>query len=341
MGHRYEVYGLQVRSTEPLRGLLLGQSAMEPDLDIIWCRDEGEQLTESRQWTALSMSLQPHSVTPVKLWRSNNAGGELLRLSYSVDNSVCDFVFDQVERKLWVIFPGVITRGRLRSFLLGSVISSILRLRGTICLHASVVSLKQQAIAFAGRKGDGKSTTAVALAQRGAAVLSDDIAAIRQDHGRFVVHPGEMDVRLLESSVGALYGGSDASAKAAGIDGKVRVRLSEEAGQFGRFARHALPLAAIYLFADGAASDALPSISLVRPGDRYMSLFQHFYGFWLNKDLTHIPDFKTLSQLVNAVPVYRIDRRKKLEQLPSLCDAIIKNLSEQDEGGALQLASGS
>ena len=329
MDHLYQIYGLQVRSTEPLGGLWPGKPEIAPDLDVIWCRDECDQLIESRQWLALTTLLPPYSVPRVTLWRSYSYGSDLLRLRYSIDGSDCDFVLGQQEQKLWVIFPGEITRGRLRPFLLGSVMSSILRLRGTICLHASVVSQGQKAIAFAGRKGAGKSTTVAALAQRGAAVLSDDIAAITQDQGQFVVHPGEMDIRLPHSSSGALYGTSS-SVNQPGIDGKTRLRLSEKAGPFGRFGNQTTPLAAVYLFETDASSSARPAISSVPARERYLALFQHLYGFWLDKDLTQGPDFKSLSQLANTVPVYRIHRRRELDELPALCDAIMTNLSHQD-----------
>ena len=338
MDHRYQIYGLQVRSTEPLGGLWSGKPGIAPDLDVIWCRDEGDQLIESRQWLALTMPLPQNSVPPVTLWRSDSAGGDLLRLRYSIDGFDCDFVFGQQEQKLWVFFPGEITRGKLRPFLFGSVMSSLLRLRGTICLHASVVSLEDKAIAFAGRKGAGKSTTVAALAQRGAALLTDDIAAINVERERFVVHPGAMDIRLLQSSVGALYG-TEGSVSQPGIDGKVRVRLSADAGPFGRFASRAMPLAAVYLFADDLSSGTQPSISMVPPRERYMALFQHLYGFWLDKDLTHGADFKKLSLLANSVPVYRIHRRRELDELPMMCDAVIENLSQQDQRDVLQEVS--
>jgi hypothetical protein len=66
----------------------------------------------------------------------------------------------------------------LRAALLGPVWGVILAQRGLLPLHASAVDIGGGAVALAGASGQGKSTMAAALLERGHALLSDDISAV-------------------------------------------------------------------------------------------------------------------------------------------------------------------
>lgn len=68
-----------------------------------------------------------------------------------------------------------------RLFLLGSTLGHIAHQRGLFPLHAACLRVKERTIAIAGASGAGKSTMAMALAQRGHALLSDDLIVVRQD----------------------------------------------------------------------------------------------------------------------------------------------------------------
>jgi hypothetical protein len=70
------------------------------------------------------------------------------------------------------------------------VLAFLLRLRGVLCLHAAVVVIGGRAVAIAGPPGAGKSTIAMALAHRGHAILTDDVAAVVWQGGRPGVEPG-------------------------------------------------------------------------------------------------------------------------------------------------------
>lgn len=92
------------------------------------------------------------------------------------------------------------------TYLLGPVLAYVLRLRGTLALHASAVVVRDKAVLIAGAPGAGKSTTATAFARRGATVITDDVAAI--DDGR--VHPGYARLRLWPDVAEAFWGSEEA-----------------------------------------------------------------------------------------------------------------------------------
>jgi hypothetical protein len=91
--------------------------------------------------------------------------------------------------------PGVDERV-LRLFVLGAVLGVLLQQRGFLTLHASVVALDGEAVAFCGAAGAGKSTLARALYGNAHPFLTDDIAAVRRRDGRLVVVPGFPQVKL-------------------------------------------------------------------------------------------------------------------------------------------------
>ena len=66
----------------------------------------------------------------------------------------------------------------VRLYLLGSAMGMLLHQRGLLPLHANAVVIDGRAVAFLGRSGTGKSTLAAWFADRGFAVVSDDVCAI-------------------------------------------------------------------------------------------------------------------------------------------------------------------
>jgi len=80
-------------------------------------------------------------------------------------------------RVLMEVPPGLSDSVR-HTWLFGPVMVALLHQRGTPPLHASVVVLKDRAIALAGNGGSGKSSTARTLMQRGARLMVDDQAII-------------------------------------------------------------------------------------------------------------------------------------------------------------------
>lgn len=76
----------------------------------------------------------------------------------------------------------------LQMFLLGPVMQAVLAMRGTLCLHASAVARVPDgaSIAFVGPPGNGKSTLAAALVERGYSLVTDDLMPISVNGGPHV-----------------------------------------------------------------------------------------------------------------------------------------------------------
>lgn len=89
------------------------------------------------------------------------------------------------------------------AFLLSSVIAALLVQRGFLLLHASVIELDGEVVAFAGRSGAGKSTMATYLHKKGHRVLADDIAVIKFEQGIPHVLSGILSVKLWKDMIQA------------------------------------------------------------------------------------------------------------------------------------------
>ena len=105
-----------------------------------------------------------------------------------------------------IVNPSITINQRiLRSFILGTVFASLLYQRGLLVLHASAVNINNEAIAFLGDKGYGKSTTAMAFYNEGYPILADDYIAIDFEDKVPLVYPGFPSLRLSHKS--RVYGG--------------------------------------------------------------------------------------------------------------------------------------
>jgi len=78
----------------------------------------------------------------------------------------------------------------IRNVLAGISFGELLRQRGYLVFHGSVVEIDGHTVAFVGNKRAGKSTSAAALLARGHELLSDDIVAVRFDGETPLVTPG-------------------------------------------------------------------------------------------------------------------------------------------------------
>lgn len=75
-----------------------------------------------------------------------------------------------------MVHPGAdATLGEVEAFLYGTVTALVLGQQRRFALHATTVSVAGATVAIAGRRGAGKTSTALALNQRGHELLGDDV----------------------------------------------------------------------------------------------------------------------------------------------------------------------
>lgn len=254
------------------------------------------------------------------------------RLRFADERGALGFAISSDGRQVWCDWTGtsdVPTIDDVAAMLAGPVFGCVLRLRGEISLHASVVDLGGQAIVIVGGQGSGKSTTAAALADAGHSVLSDDVAAVTQADATWVVHPGYPRVRLAPASAQALgLASAGLPAVMSGGD-KYHVRLVRGGDAPGwRFGSGPLKVAAVYVL-DRRRDTGSAWIELVPGAERLATLMRNRSAQRLLRldRRRQAQEFAGLARLAAELPVRRINYPDSLQSLGVLPDLLLDDLA--------------
>ncbi len=310
------VYGLRLAANMALPGL-----SLRPDSDVfdvrIWLKD----------WTTFP-STSPESIEV--FYRSSDdaddgqpnlrvgvlPGGDYFGFFYG---DGVRFAVERRGREVWADWPENYMLEDACTYLIGPVIGFVLRLRGVTCLHASAVAAGEQAIALVGFPGAGKSTTAAAFAHCGFPVIADDVVALAEDGGNFLVPPGYPRVNLWPDSVRALFGSEEALPRITPTWDKRYMALGDNG--LG-FATKPLPLRAIYLLGAREAALAAPVIEEVAGGDALAGLVANTYVNYLLDREMRSQEFDLLSRVVAGIPIRRVRPPADPSVVFDLCEAI-------------------
>jgi hypothetical protein len=242
--------------------------------------------------------------------------GEFLFVQYS---DGVEFWFDHGLRTLWAQWPNNSPVENVAAYLVGPIMGLLLRLRGTVCLHASAVGIEERAIVFVGPEGAGKSTTAAAFARQGFAVLSDDIVALAEREQEFCVLPAYRRINLWPDSVKLLYGSPEALPQILPDWEKRCLKLGEDGKT--RFEERALPIGAIYILGDSKPNLA-ESVEAISQKTAMMTLVTNTYATNILDAKQRAEEFAVLGRLVSAVPVRMINGQRGTLRVDELCDVI-------------------
>lgn len=212
----------------------------------------------------------------------------------------------------------------LRLFILGTVLAMLLHQRGEVAvLHASVVAISGQAVAFVGMKGAGKSTMAAILHARGNDLIADDILAVDIKQSSLLALPGFPHFKLWPDSVTAI-----------GADPETLPKLRPELEKRGHrvdygFSLTPLPLKRIYVLNQGSQ----PEIEPLSPQDALTELMPHWYAARFGMDVSRGLGLSNLflqcTNIANNVPVCRLIRPASLAQLPEVARLVEEHLAVQ------------
>lgn len=304
------VYGLVIASNAPIEGLL--PIAPQPaDLQISLeprahprAVPAGEILHEGdidpeSQTAAVTIRRAPDGA-----WTLDYRDGTHFEIAHDARSIHCTWEPDSTPQDA-------------ATYLLGPVLAYVLRLRGTLALHASAVALGGRAVLIAGAPGAGKSTTATAFARRGATVITDDVAAI--DDGR--VHPGYARLRLWSDVAAALWGSEDALPLLTPTWSK---RYVDVASHYA-FAAEACAVGSVCVLVGRARSAALERL---RGHEAAIALLRH-------ASMTHALDasmrereLSQVTRLAAEVPVFAATAPDDLQRVDELCVLIERSAAD-------------
>jgi hypothetical protein len=320
--YEYKFFGLVFHSNLQLPGIPL-----ETNTPLRWDvvlhvgllphpQEKGKPVEE--ELTYVSSDTNEKGEPTLKIWK--NKYGSFVRMAY---DDGTQFWLDDQQENIWATWPETSSLEEACTYLLGPVLGLLLRLRGITCLHASAVNLRGRGIAFLGAGGAGKSTTAAAFAREGYAVLSDDIVALEERDGSFLVMPAYPQVSLWPESVNMVYGSPNALPRFTPNWEKRCLALGQ--GDM-RFESRPLPLAAVYILGDRRAGSA-SRVEAVSPQPALLSLVADTYANKVLDRKMRAREFEVLGRLVETIPIRRLDLCTEASRLHDLCRVIEEDLA--------------
>lgn len=210
-----------------------------------------------------------------------------------------------------VVIPAPDVEDRLiRLYIVGTVMAVLLYQRGFLVLHASVINVNGGAVAFLGKSGAGKSSTAAALYARGHKIIADDVAAI--DLGTpATVLPGFPQMKLSLEAADALGYDLESLLLLHPREEKRGYRIAQG------FSQESLPLKRIYVLAEGAVLNIEP----IRPQEAVIELVRHSRPTTLFHS-GGAPHFLQCASLAQKFTIYRLQRPHSLSLLPDLAKLV-------------------
>lgn len=324
MSHHYRVYGLHLETNRAV-GLLPAQPADRPDLLVNWSSNGQRSPAADLNWESV-LTAELRQRNGITLWRATSAAGVSTRLRFSTPKGYVEFFLDSRQEELWITHSREDSEADLHSYFVGPALGCVLRLRGTLCLHASVVKIDDQAVAIVGRKKSGKSTSAAGLTQLGAAVLSDDLAVLNPQNNRFLVQPGYPQIRLWPRSIEAIYPASGHLPRVYSHRDKRYLPLAVDGGPGGTFWPSPLPLSAIYILEESNDDQVSPYIEAVAPQDKLVALIRNTFGSYVVTAENRRQEFTLLAQVSKSVPIRRLVFTHDLKRLPAQSNAILEDV---------------
>ena len=194
----YRACGLTLASDAPIPGLRQVAADVPADCDDRDSRGARAASLDRRLAWYVSSSLDA-SGTPDVLIEANDEG---YRVTYCDDTT---FVIDRAGRHVTVQWAHALANADAASYLTSYVLAFVLRLRGSVPLHASAVAIDGRALLFVGDSWAGKSSTAAAFAILGYPMLADDVVRIDATDGGLVAYPSHSRLNVWRDSATALF----------------------------------------------------------------------------------------------------------------------------------------
>ena len=213
----------------------------------------------------------------------------------------------------------------------GSGLGVLLHQRQRVTLHASAVAIGDGAVAFAGEKGMGKSTTATAFMKEGYPVLTDDVLAIETSTASPQVTPGGRHFKLWPDAAAATLD-SDAENLSALYPGYPKKGYAVPDGPTASF-----PLKCIYLLGyEDKNEEGLPRVDVPSPTNAYMQVTLNSYALrFLKKTGIHKWYFDSVAEIVGSVPVRILVREYSTKKIKDTIEFVEKDVREEQFQGCV------
>jgi hypothetical protein len=194
---------------------------------------------------------------------------------------------------------------------------------GKLVFHASAVLVGQEAVAFVGMSGQGKSTLAAAFAISGLPFLADDGLVVSERGGQFWVESGLNSVRLWDDSVEALQTGLSQPAPGISMTSKARfIANADMPHQRGHYR-----LGHLFLLDQGAGRFMCEPMNAT---ERLVAWLRHSFVLDVHDRQATARHFDGLSRLAMDVSASRLDYPRSYAALGEMRAFILRQLDSHE-----------
>ena len=311
MTHRYEAFGLSIRSNCRLQGLRTSETS-RVDVDVEF-DEAGAPEVDHR-----AADTTPH--TGSGSVRGCEDGGRLLLYASHGGERAWSLRVGGDGRSIEVRWRGPIELADVAAFVETTGLPTALVLRGVPLLHGCAVDTGSAAFLVLGPGGAGKSTFAAAAVAGGNALLTDDIAALDGAGGHVRVHPGGSELRMNEDTAEAL-GWDPAELRRVfatpTLPPKLSVRLSRADGSLCVGARR---VTAIFVLGERRSRSV--TIDRLTPSAALPVILRNSFGLRAVDTRTRARLVPFWARLAQEVPVHAVAPPDGLAVAPSLVHAL-------------------
>ncbi len=221
-----------------------------------------------------------------------------------------------------------VSQETFQTYLLSQVLSCALLKQGIEPLHATVVVIQGQAVAFLGNCGYGKSSLGAAFLRAGHAILTDDMLVTSVPDQRqpiVIAHPGPPRIKLFPNIAAALLGRRRRRTPMNPGTTKLIIPLSDR-----EHCRQAVPLRALYALRPPASGRALTRVTIRPLAQRQacLDLIANTFNTIMTEPARLARQFNWAARLAAAVPVKSLSYPRSLTHIPAVLAAIHKDLTQ-------------
>lgn len=307
----YRLYGLLLRSEVPLPCPELREShpnAVDlfeaPDSFFIQARREKPSGPEPGDW-----------------FRHARLSDESDYLRWS---GFFEFLVSREGRRIACRACNGTTQEAFQTYLVGPVLSFALLKHGIEPLHATVVVVHQQAVAFLGDGGYGKSSLGAAFLRAGHTLLTDDLLVITENDRRFTAHPGPPRIKLFPEIAKAILGDRVVGTPMNPTTPKLVIPLDPKQSTHA-----AAPLRAIYMLRPPTTGAPPTRVTITPLSQRRacLELLANTFNPVIVEKARLTRQFNWTSRLPASIPVKSLSYPRDLAFLPEVLTAITSDLN--------------
>lgn len=290
----YHAYGLNIKSSI----LLQGQQSKEMDVDITIIFDNLDTFSENFSEFEISENS--------KLRVGSNCMGLFYR-----DIEICrimdNFIIINSTNNLKDDF--------IRINILSIALPLLLIKRGLLMLHANVVNMNGNAVAFIGPTGIGKSTISAFLQVNGYDLLSDDVSCFKVSENDYpIVFSGFTAIKLWPEIIKSL-------GKNPELMPKIHSKLNKRFYDTGKVYNDRMPLKSIYFL----KNEKDTFISEISPQSAVLKLINNTLFAKIFDDAQMYENLKQCTNIVKNVPVKQLNIKHSLDDIQRLVKVIEKD----------------